>query len=89
MPSSQYLPDPGIEPTSLMSPALADNFLTTSTTWEGLEYTKPDQTQTNKKLERGLRRKHLPQTIFSLLSRISRYEFVQVPYLTSPILVGI
>ena len=28
------LPDPGIEPESLMSPALAGGFLTTSTTWE-------------------------------------------------------
>jgi len=28
------LPDPGIEPTSLMSPALAGGFFTTSTTWE-------------------------------------------------------
>ena len=28
------LPDPGIEPTSLMSPALAGRFFTTSTTWE-------------------------------------------------------
>ena len=27
------LPDPGIEPTSLMSPTLADRFLTTSATW--------------------------------------------------------
>ena len=27
------LPDPGIEPTSLMSPALAGGFFTTSTTW--------------------------------------------------------
>ena len=27
-------PDPGIEPTSLMSPALAGRFFTTSTTWE-------------------------------------------------------
>ena len=27
-------PDPGIQPTSLMSPALADGFLTTSATWE-------------------------------------------------------
>ena len=29
-----HLPDPGIEPTSLMSPALADRFFTTGTTWE-------------------------------------------------------
>ena len=28
------LPDPGIEPTSLASPALAGGFFTTSTTWE-------------------------------------------------------
>ena len=28
------VPDPGIEPMSLMSPALAGGFYTTSTTWE-------------------------------------------------------
>ena len=28
------LPNPGIEPMSLMSPALAGRFFTTSTTWE-------------------------------------------------------
>ena len=28
------LPDPGIEPASLMSPALAGGFFTTSATWE-------------------------------------------------------
>ena len=28
------LPDPGIEPASLMSPALACGFFTTSVTWE-------------------------------------------------------
>ena len=28
------LPNPGIEPASLTSPALADGFLTTSTMWE-------------------------------------------------------
>ena len=28
------LPDPGIKPTSLMSPALAGEFFTTSATWE-------------------------------------------------------
>ena len=31
---SPDLPDPGIKPTSLVSPALADGFFTTSTTWE-------------------------------------------------------
>ena len=30
-------PNPGIEPTSFMSPALAGRFFTTSTTWEGQE----------------------------------------------------
>ena len=30
------LPDPGIEPVSLMSPALAGGFFATSTTWEAL-----------------------------------------------------
>ena len=30
------LPNPGIEPVSLMSPALAGGFFTTSATWEAL-----------------------------------------------------
>ena len=30
------LPDPGIEPTSLMSPALTGRFFTSSATWEAL-----------------------------------------------------
>ena len=30
------LPDPGIKPASLMPPALAGRFFTTSTTWEAL-----------------------------------------------------
>ena len=34
MPSSGDLPDPGIDRTSLWSPALAGRFLTTSVTWE-------------------------------------------------------
>ena len=33
-PPAGDLPDPGFEPASLMSPALADEFFTTSTTWE-------------------------------------------------------
>ena len=33
-PSPGDLPDPGIKPTSLMSPALAGGFFTTSATWE-------------------------------------------------------
>ena len=38
MPSSGDLPNPGIEHTSLMSPALEDRFFTTSTTQEALYY---------------------------------------------------
>ena len=34
-PSPGDLPNPGMEPTSLMSPALAGGFFTTSATWEG------------------------------------------------------
>ena len=34
MPSSSDLPNPGIEPVSLMSPALAGGFFTTRATWE-------------------------------------------------------
>ena len=33
-PSLEYLPNPGIELVSLMSPALAGRFFTTSATWE-------------------------------------------------------
>ena len=33
-PSLGDLPNPGIEPTSLMSPALPGDFFTTSATWE-------------------------------------------------------
>ena len=34
MPSSRDLPNPGIEPMSLTSPAWAGRFFTTSATWE-------------------------------------------------------
>ena len=36
-PSPGDLPDPGIEPVSLTSPALAGGFFTTSTSWEALK----------------------------------------------------
>ena len=36
-PTPGDLPNPGIEPTSLASPALVDRFFTTSTTWEALK----------------------------------------------------
>ena len=38
MPSSRDLPKPGIELSSLMSPALAGGFVTTSATWEAHLY---------------------------------------------------
>ena len=37
-PSPGDLPNPGTEPTSLKSPALAGEFFTTSVTWEALIY---------------------------------------------------
>ena len=37
-PPPGILPDPGIEPASLMSPALAGMFFTTSTVWEAPFY---------------------------------------------------
>ena len=38
LPSPGDLPHPGIEPTSLRSPALAGGFFTTSATWEAPAY---------------------------------------------------
>ena len=35
-PPPRDLPDPGVEPVSLMSPALAGEFFTTSATWKKL-----------------------------------------------------
>ena len=37
-PPPRHLPDPRIEPVFVMSPALAGNFFTTSTTWEAHLY---------------------------------------------------
>ena len=37
MPSSRDLPNPGIKPMSLTSPALAGRFFTTSATWDALQ----------------------------------------------------
>ena len=37
IPPAGYLPDPGIEPASLRSPVLANEFFTTSANWEALE----------------------------------------------------
>ena len=37
-PPLKNLPNPGIKPTSLVSPALAGGFFTTSASWEALNY---------------------------------------------------
>ena len=42
MPSSRDLPNPEIKPTSLMSPALAGRFFTSSATWEAPAGTAPE-----------------------------------------------
>ena len=39
-PPSGDLPDPGIEPTSLVSPGLASGFFATTTTWEAPQHRK-------------------------------------------------
>ena len=39
-PPTGDLPNPGIESVSLMSPALADGFFTTSDTWEALPWSR-------------------------------------------------
>ena len=39
-PTLGYLPDPGIKPWSLISPAVAGGFFTTSATWEALDHFK-------------------------------------------------
>ena len=43
------LPDAGIEPMSLMSPALAGGFFTTSTTWEAKKQISPRETKEGRK----------------------------------------
>ena len=45
-PPPDDLPDPGIKPTSLMSPALAGGFFTASTTWEARWQVSPLNTVT-------------------------------------------
>ena len=40
MPSPENLPDPGMEPTSLISPALAARFFRTRATWKALNWTR-------------------------------------------------
>ena len=54
-PSPGDLPDPGIEPTSLVSPALAGGFFTTSTTWKAKKQSSPPQMMVTGMDNRGLK----------------------------------
>jgi len=45
-PPSGDVPNPGIEPLSFMSPALARKFFTISATWEAHHYTSDSQSET-------------------------------------------
>ena len=48
------VPDPGIEPVSLMSPALADRFFTTSTTHEAqIEFIQLNNVQRKEKVKKS------------------------------------
>ena len=51
MPSFGDIPNPGIKPASLMSPALAGEFFTAGTTWEVLEVFKVQKLTEMKNLE--------------------------------------
>jgi len=57
---SRDLSDPGIEPMSLVSPALAGGFFTTSATWEALHllelylFTEDDAVQSERQSVKGL-----------------------------------
>ena len=62
MPSSEALPNPGIKPVSLTSPALAGGFFTTSTTWETpcayvCTQTHGEREKGDRRRERSLRQK--------------------------------
>ena len=75
------LPDPGIEPRSLMSPALAGGFFTTRATWEGLGWgiykMSPDIVQEYKEVlekeKRGMSKghRHQPERLLMAKQKIS------------------
>ena len=60
-PSPGGLPNLGIEPASLASPSLAGRFFTTSTTWVGPSFCKPEKVATRNLPRRW--RPHLPQDV--------------------------
>ena len=67
-PSPGDLPDPGIEPMSLMSPALADRFFITSSAWGTLNGDKGEK----------LVNWHQAQIKTSLLKYLTAYLFIIV-----------
>ena len=65
-PSPGDLPDPGMEPASLVSPALVGGFFTTSATWEALQ---PERGMGNSPVPGAVRHKICQQlaTAFSMM----------------------
>ena len=55
------LPDPGIKPKSLRSPALAGGFFTTSATWEALHHPPYTTAKASKQLQASF---HIDAVIF-------------------------
>ena len=72
-PPPGHLPDPEIKPASLMSPALASKFFTTSTSWEG----HPSKGQSSKVATVHTVKECLGvQIIFSLQLRCTAYRIL-------------
>ena len=77
------LPDPEIEPGSLMSPALAGGFFTTSATWEGLS-TPGTHPWRYSRFGKGILHSRGPP--FLPLKKLTRVEKTQITYILSLLL---
>ena len=64
------LPDPGIKPASLLSPALAGGFFTTSATWYSLEKTLMLRSTVPQTVRHDLRISYLVKGFFSKITLI-------------------
>ena len=78
-PPSGHLPNPGMEPMSLMPPALADGFFTTSTTWEAQPWPLPTRYQLHTQA-------HTPKFWQTKLS--PRGKIMPCPLKTTPLRTG-
>ena len=79
-PPPRDLPDPGIEPSSLISPLLAGEFLTTSATWEDpYEAPRPSICQRSYKPSKFNQRKYRFLSIYWSLDRAFKAVFCPVP----------